>query len=170
MADFPEKRLRRLRTSQKIRDLVPDLIIVFGTGILRRSILESSKCPILNLHGGDPEKYRGLDSHLWAIYNNDFQSLEVTLHHVEPELDTGDIILQDTVKIRPRMQLKELRSENTRICINLVNSTISNFKNNGFFHQRKQSEKGRYYSAMPTDLKEISLNNFNRYILKYYEE
>ena len=49
---------------------------------------------IFNLHGGDPEKYRGLDSHYWSIYHNDFKSLITTLHKVRPILDTGEIVLQ----------------------------------------------------------------------------
>ena len=46
----------------------------------------------INLHGGDPEKYRGLDSHLWSIYHEDWASLVSTLHVVSKDLDAGDSI------------------------------------------------------------------------------
>ena len=151
------KDINSTESIKKIVELRPEIIIVFGTGILRKNLLGSINCPILNLHGGDPEEYRGLDSHLWSIYHNDFNSLLVTLHHVEPELDTGDIILQDTLKLRSKMKLKELRCENTEICIKLVNHALKNYLEFGCFTQRKQRKKGRYYSAMPSELKEISL-------------
>ena len=108
------KDINSTESVRKLIELRPDIVIVFGTGILRKNLLGSINCPVLNLHGGDPEEYRGLDSHLWAIYHNDFNSLLVTLHHVEPELDTGDIILQDAIKFRDKMKLKELRCENTK--------------------------------------------------------
>jgi len=147
----------------RLKKLFPDLIIVFGTGVLRKKILETINCPLLNLHGGDPEKYRGLDSHLWSIYHKDYDSLVVTLHHVNSELDTGDIVLQSKVEILPGMKLKELRSENTNICSDLVINTINSYAKTGKLNRIKQGQKGRYYSAMPTVLKDICLKNFENY-------
>ena len=53
-----------------IMEAKPDLIVVFGTSRIRKSLIKCLSRPALNLHGGDPEHYRGLDSHLWTIYHS----------------------------------------------------------------------------------------------------
>ena len=39
--------------------------------------------------------YRGLDSDLWAIYHRDYKNIGVTIHMVDSELDTGEILYQE---------------------------------------------------------------------------
>ncbi|KKL04655.1 hypothetical protein LCGC14_2613900, partial [marine sediment metagenome] len=72
-----------------IFNLEPDLIVVYGTGRIGQELIKQFEGIIVNLHGGDAEKYRGLDSHLWAVYHNDFDSFFVTLHHVNEKFDDG---------------------------------------------------------------------------------
>ena len=66
-----------------------DVAIVFGTGVLKAPAIEACPRQIFNLHGGDPEEYRGLDTHLWAIFLRDFGGLVTTLHRLDRGLDTG---------------------------------------------------------------------------------
>ena len=70
------------RTADALSNWNPDLIIAFGIRRIKPAFLSVFPGILLNLHGGDPEKYRGLDSHLWAIYHSDFDSLSITLHVV----------------------------------------------------------------------------------------
>ncbi|MBM3526321.1 MAG: hypothetical protein FJX57_25505, partial [Alphaproteobacteria bacterium] len=80
-----------------LRRTRPEAVIVYGTGKLGSQVIEVCPAGILNLHGGDPEHYRGLDTHLWAIARGDFGALSVTLHRVAPGLDTGDIVDQEAI-------------------------------------------------------------------------
>ena len=88
----------------------------------------------LNLHGGNPITYRGLDSHLWAIYHEDFSELVTSIHLVEPELDTGKLINKRPIKLKSKMKLYQLRAENTLCCIALTLEALENLKNNGEFN------------------------------------
>ncbi len=114
----------------------------------------------MNLHGGDPEEYRGLDTHLWAIYHNDFGGPVTTLHTVAAVLDAGDICLQDVVAVKPIMPLHQLRAANTDTCIRLARSALASFADLGTLPARKQIRRGRYYSFMPSPLKEVCRRNF----------
>ena len=78
----------------------PDVIISFGTGIIKNSIIQICRHGIINLHGGDPQFYRGLDSHLWAIYHKDFSNLKVCLHRINNILDDGEIIDMRSIKMK----------------------------------------------------------------------
>ena len=146
--------------------LKPDIIIVFGTGKILSEVIESFPGKIINLHGGDPELYRGLDSHLWSIYHNHFDALITTLHFVNQELDDGDIIMQMQIQLKRNMQLYQLRSANTEACVQLTLSALDMYQRHKIFLSKKQKSKGRYYSFMPDVLKNEVIYKFERYTEK----
>ena len=43
---------------QFVAGLKPDVIITFGTGLIRKSLIHLCPAGFINLHGGDPEYYR----------------------------------------------------------------------------------------------------------------
>lgn len=147
-----------------------DLGIVFGTGKVSKDVIACFKL-LVNLHGGDPSKYRGLDSHLWSIYHNDF-NLSVALHIVEPRLDTGGIIFRRDL-ILPD-ELYKLRATTTEVCINLVKtflivnwnclSSDSERSKDISLFSNKQPQIGRYYSAMPACLKDVVVKKYEKEI------
>jgi len=148
----------------------PKMIIVFGTRKIVPKIINFCPDGIINLHGGDPEKYRGLDSHLWAIYHSDFASLITTLHHLNENLDDGNIILQTSIKITSGMPIYKLRHHNTEACIQLVLAAINIYKKHGFLLSRPQRKIGRYYSFMPCALKSICEAKFKKFTGTIYHE
>lgn len=146
--------------------LKPDIVIVFGTGKLQMPLIEVASFACLNLHGGNPERYRGLDTHLWAIYHDDFDDLVTTLHHVDADLDTGSIVLQSELTFEYTTQLHQIRAINTKVCVNLSLVALDACQSIGWLPSRKQVGCGRYYSFMPTVLKEECVRKFDRYISK----
>jgi methionyl-tRNA formyltransferase len=133
--------------------LAPDAVLVFGTGRLAPPVIGIQPRFVLNLHGGDPEEYRGLDTHLWAIYHRDFHGLVTTLHLVTPVLDDGDIVSQAGVRLHRNMQLHQLRRANTEACVQLSVAALASIKAQGSVPMRAQRRHGRYYSFMPAALK-----------------
>ena len=57
-----------------------------------------------------------------------------------------------------------LRSENVKFCVEITLGALKKFKEKGVFESYSQKKIGRYYSFMPSPLKEICLNNYNRYV------
>lgn len=149
-----------------IRNLRLDLAIVFGTGRLGQGVIDAVPGHLLNLHGGDPECYRGLDSHLWAIYHRDFGALRTCLHVVQPALDDGAVVDIESICIRPGMALYELRRFNTEICVDLVLRAIAELSRSGTIEARPQAAIGRYYSFMPSVLKDLCVRRFHAYTSK----
>lgn len=143
-----------------------DAALVFGTGKLSKALIKPLANKIINLHGGDPETYRGLDTHLWAIYHNDFAELITTLHTLTERLDDGRIISALPVTVQPNMELHHLRRQNTETCLRLSVEALTNFALTGAFISRPQRTQGRYYSFMPSDLKDICVRNFHNHTKK----
>jgi methionyl-tRNA formyltransferase len=140
-------------------------ILSFGTKKIGKKLIKLSKNKIFNLHGGDPEFYRGLDSHFWAIYHNDFKNLTTTLHVLNENLDTGNIYKKKKIKIKKYDDLSKLRLKNTSVCVDLFKNFLSKLQKNKKIKFYKQKKEGRYYSFMPSVLKNRVLINYNKYIL-----
>jgi len=149
-----------------LQQIAPDIILVFGTRKLKMPIVETAKVACLNLHGGNPEFYRGLDTHLWAIYHGEFEQLVTTIHYVDSRLDNGNIIFEDQLNIQASTELYQLRAINTKICVNLSLLALESLNYRGLLPNRKQVRQGRYYSFMPAVLKEECLKKFRRYVRK----
>lgn len=150
---------------EKLSKCEPEAVVVFGTGKLSPEVIAIRPDHTVNLHGGDPEEYRGLDTQLWAIYHRDFAGLIATLHRVSPELDSGEIISQAPVALRRHMKLLELRQCNTETCVSLTLDALDGLRQNGHFASRPQVKLGRYYSAMPTVIKDQCAKRFEHYTM-----
>ena len=75
--------------------------------ILSKSFIKKFKGKILNIHPSLLPKYKGLNTHKRVIENNEKFS-GCTIHYVNSKLDSGKIILQKKVKIRPNDTEKSL--------------------------------------------------------------
>ena len=147
------------------RTLSGDLAVAFGTGLIRPPLIAAvAPGRLVNLHGGNPEEYRGLDTHLWAVYHRDFANLVTTLHHVDPGLDTGAIVAQAQIALAPGAGLHELRARNTELCLALVLSAARTLETVGELLSRAQVRRGRYYSFMPAVLKEVCVARFAEHV------
>ncbi|WP_432817031.1 formyl transferase [Sulfitobacter sp. JB4-11] len=75
--------VRRLERRQ------PDAVLVNGTRIIRRPILEAVTCPVINIHAGIAPQYRGVHGGYWALWSNDPENFGATIHLVDEGVDTG---------------------------------------------------------------------------------
>ena len=147
----------------RIKKLNPSLLITSGSIKLSKNFLKSfKKIKIVNLHGGDPNHYRGLDSLLWAIYHNDYNNLKVSMHYVNEKLDCGNIIDIKNIKIFKNMKFYQLRAENVEITKKILLNYLSKFLKKKKI-QIKRNKLGKYYSFMPSKLKDIVERKFNNF-------
>ena len=141
----------------------PNVVLVFGAGLLRPPVLDICPNGCVNLHSGDPESYRGLDCHLWAVYHGDFAALVTSLHRIAPEIDAGDIVTKRPVTPTPGMGLHELRRAHTEGCLEVVKEALTDFAATGAFQATPQNRHGRYYSFMPAVMKDQCIRRFERH-------
>ena len=140
-----------------------DVLVSFGVSRIKQPLLDSFSGRIINLHGGDAERYRGLDTHLWAILHNDFEALVSSLHTVDAGLDTGPVILKASIPLRPGMFLHELRATNTLVCVDMTTAALGMYSRSGRFLSYRQRGEARYYSYMPSVLKARCVETFERH-------
>lgn len=141
----------------------PDVVIVYGTGKLSPEVIAT--CPqMFNLHGADAEMYRGLDGAYWAIYWGDFDAIAVTLHRVEPTLDTGEIVSKRKIPLRPGMGVHELRAEAALLCNEMVADLLDDIEHGRLKTRPQRGRKARYFSFMPACLKSHVERKFKEHV------
>ncbi len=77
---------------ERVRDARPDLLVVFGTKLLKVPLLNIAPMGAVNAHSSLLPRYRGLRSEFWQCYHNDASAVGITIHVIEPGIDTGDIL------------------------------------------------------------------------------
>lgn len=89
--------VNNLHTIEKLQQLNPDLVVVNGTRIISKKVLEAIDAPFINTHAGITPQYRGVHGGYWALANDDQQNCGVTIHFVDKGIDTGSIISQHII-------------------------------------------------------------------------
>jgi methionyl-tRNA formyltransferase len=111
----------------ELRALQPDLIIVVAYGqILPPAILDLPRFGCLNVHTSLLPKYRGAAPIQWAIANGDTET-GVTIMKMDEGLDTGDIVAQHRIPIRPEDDSVTLHDRLARLGAELLTRTIPDY-------------------------------------------
>ena len=76
----------------RVDELAPDFLLSFQAApILRAPLIDTARVAALNLHYGPLPRYRGVSPIAWALLNGE-TSHGVTLHVIEPGIDSGPIV------------------------------------------------------------------------------
>ena len=154
-----------IKARDMLKEINPDFGVVFGTGLIKPSTINLFHDGLINVHRGIAEKYRGLDSDLWAIYHRDYNNLGVTVHRVDNNLDTGELVKQDFLTPKLGMRISHIRYHTTVIATDLIIDSLKDYLA-GKLHSTKQFNRGRYYSFMPLSIKRQVEKQFNDYCMK----
>ncbi len=84
---------------RELAALAPEMILSFYfRHVLKPAVLDLAARGALNLHGSLLPRYRGRCPVNWVLINGERET-GVTLHHMAPKPDTGDVVAQRTVPI-----------------------------------------------------------------------
>jgi len=88
-------------TLSVLRELRPKVIVVCGTRILSKRLLSSVAAPFVNMHAGITPSFRGVHGGYWALAENQPERCGVTVHLVDPGVDTGQVLAQAVISPGP---------------------------------------------------------------------
>ena len=104
-------RFNRIRSNDsigKLKFMNLDFIFSFQYDqIISQEVINSAKLGAINLHFSPLPKYRGVSPIAWALINGE-KEYGVTLHFMDPGIDTGDIISQSKFNIESIKNAREL--------------------------------------------------------------
>ncbi len=96
----PEK-MKNPEFLEELRNLNADLQVVVAFRMMPEAVWNMPPMGTINVHGSLLPQYRGAAPINWAIINGETET-GVTTFKLKHEIDTGDILLQDKVKIAPK--------------------------------------------------------------------
>ena len=109
----------------QIKALAPELIVVAAYGrILPKELLDCPPLGCVNVHSSLLPKYRGAAPINWAVIHGETET-GVTIMHMAPELDAGDIILQQSTPIGPDETAAQLHDRLACIGGELIAKAVS---------------------------------------------
>jgi len=85
--------------SDQLTKFAPDVVLVNGTRIIKPNVLSCVDAAFINTHVGITPMYRGVHGGYWALWNDDPDNFGVTIHVVDPGVDTGQPLRQ--VRVHP---------------------------------------------------------------------
>ena len=95
-----EKDLSSSHFKRELEKLEADLFVVVAFRILPTSLISIPKLGSINLHGSLLPAYRGAAPIQWALINGD-QETGLSTFFIAPKVDTGAVICQDRLPMRP---------------------------------------------------------------------
>lgn len=154
----PEKVKENIEFIEEIRTLNPDVICVVAYGkILPKELLEIPKYGCINVHPSLLPKYRGSTPIQTAIINGD-KTTGVTTMYMNEGLDSGDIILQEEIKIEDNQTAGEVWDILAQIGANLLVETLNQIENNTA-PRKKQGEDYTITKMLDKSMSKIDWNN-----------
>tara|TARA_Y100001958_G_C21243383_1_gene572161 strand:+ start:2106 stop:2900 length:795 start_codon:yes stop_codon:yes gene_type:complete len=81
-------------TSVFVKTISPDIVIIFGSGMIKSPLIEVMPKETINMHGGLSPRYRGSATMFWPFYFLEPAYAGLTFHYINTEPDAGDIIHQ----------------------------------------------------------------------------
>ena len=84
-----------------MRRLRPDVVLVFGTGLLGQMFIDAFEGRIINIHFGLSPYYRGAGTNFWPLVNGEPEYCGATIHFLDAGVDTGPVIAH----VRPDIAL-----------------------------------------------------------------
>lgn len=147
---YQPERIREPEWLEVLKELRPDAIVVVAFGqLIPQSILQLPPYGCINVHASLLPRYRGAAPIQWAVINGDRES-GVTTMRMDEGLDTGDMILKETVSLAPDETGGSLFDKLSRTGASLLLRTLEAVGNGTAQYERQPKESPTAYASMLT--------------------
>ena len=139
---------------EELTKIQPDVIVVIAFGqILPERILNLPKYGCINVHASLLPDYRGAAPIQWAVINGDPYT-GVSTQRMDEGVDTGDIILEEKVEIRPDETGGSLFDRLAEVGAELCVKTIEAIENGTAVYTPQDNSKATHTAKIHKELDE----------------
>ncbi len=159
--DLPVMQPARLREPAAMEQLFqwsPDLIVVAAFGqILRPAVLDLPRFGCINVHGSLLPRHRGAAPIQAAILSGDAQT-GVTIMKMDPGVDTGPMLAQQTLRITPDDTASTLSQRMAEMGAQLLIETLPAYLAGELLPQPQPTEGATYAPMLKKEDGELDFN------------
>lgn len=150
---FPSRIVHRslsgttINDSREVAEMValhPDVVLVYGTGILHGEILDAFAGRIVNIHLGLSPYYRGSGTNFWPLVNREPEYVGATIHYIDAGIDTGPIIAHVCPEVMCEDGPHDLGNKTIIAAAHML-CQAAEAHASGMIHAVPQSRNGRLY-------------------------
>lgn len=142
---------------EELRKINADLFVIVAFRILPVNVFTLPKYGSINLHGSLLPRYRGAAPIQWALINGDTVT-GVTTFFLKEKVDTGNMLLQEKIKIEPEDNFETLHDKMKEIGAEVLLNTISLIEKD---EVKEKSQDDSLASPAPKITKEICKINWD---------
>lgn len=143
-------RIREPQWEEVLKELAPDVIVVVAFGqLIPKNILNLPKYGCINVHASLLPKYRGAAPIQWAVINGEKES-GVTTMRMDEGLDTGDMIMKETVTLDENETGGSLFDKLSAVGASLLIRTLDAISAGTAQYEQQPKESPTSYAAMFT--------------------
>jgi hypothetical protein len=147
--EIPIKRVFSINSDETkfmIQELIPSVVLVFGTSIIKSSIFESVKAEFINMHWGWSPDFRG-EGIISALAKSGIDALGVTIHSINSKIDGGNIYFQARPKVDMNDNFYSIGLKLTLLGTELFIKSIKSFDKGELKGIAQDLSKGNLYSS-----------------------
>ena len=154
---------------EKAKKLNPDLIVVYGSSIIKGEILKLYKNKILNVHLGLSPYYKGSGTNYFALVNNEPELVGATFMYLDKTIDGGKIIHQIRAKIYKNDKPHQIGNRLILDMFDVYRQLIINHKKIKLKKNHK-TKRAKIYKRKDFNLKSLNKlnNNFKKNMIGKY--
>lgn len=139
----------------RLKDLNPDLIVVVAFGqILTKEILDLPNYGCINVHASLLPKLRGAAPINWSIINGD-KITGITIMYMDSGLDTGDIILQESINIGEEETAGELHDRLAILGSKALIEAVESIENDEVARTKQNHDEASYAPMLTKEMGRI---------------
>ena len=155
---------------QWARNTKPDIFVSYGPERIGKGLINMPEFGGINVHWGMSPMYRGMYTSRWALLEGFPECVAVTLHMVDSELDTGDILYQTRPKMKPGDTYQSIEHRLSLLASSAIPSLVIDVCNKAIVPVVQDRTVGRQYMASEwTDTQEKELTaQYIEGLLKIY--
>ncbi|MDR7856390.1 methionyl-tRNA formyltransferase [Tissierella sp.] len=151
-------------TIDRIKEINPDFIVVVAYGqILKKDILDIPRYGCYNVHASLLPKYRGAAPINWAIINGETET-GVTIMEMEEGLDTGDMLLWESIDIDVNDDAQVIHDKLSDLGGKLIIEALQGLKSGVIKKTPQNDDLSTYASMLYKEMGRINWNDSSQYI------
>ncbi len=159
---FKPKTLKTEKWIRKVRYMKPDLILsLYYRNIIPESIFSAATLGAYNMHGSFLPSYRGRAPLNWSIINGE-NYCGATMHVLEKNFDTGDIVLQEKYEIGPDEYVGQIQARASDTALSVFKHAVPLLLAGNPPRAPQDSSKASYYGRRRPEDGRIDFNKTAR--------
>ena len=154
------------------RSIKPDVVLIFGCGLIKDPLFSALPRDTLNLHLGLSPRYRGSATLFWPFYFIEPTYAGCTFHYIVDEPDAGDIVHQVVPNLCLDDQIHDVGCKAVVSAASEVVELMRIFESKGKWKRRRQNATGKNFLTsdfIPEHLRVI-YNLYDDDMVRHYLE